>query len=339
MKNKNSLRIISYLLISLIVVLLLGAGGVYLWTKHILTTPVSGTSEKIEFIIAPGATTTMVAKQLMADNLIRSDLMFGLYARYKGLDKKIQAGIYYLDPSLNLMQIIGKLQNNPSGIAVTTLEGWRREQIATALETAFEGNNPNYSVGEFMTLTQKMEGALFPDTYQFEVFASTEKIVKVMHDRYLEIVQQMKSQGQAQAYNEYQLTTVASLLEREAKTESDRQIVAGILFNRLEAGMPLQIDATLQYVKATRICPVVDGCENWWPSPSSEDKELVSPYNTYLNVGLTPAPIANPGKDTLLAAHNPIKSENYYYLTDNNGITHFAKTYDQHLVNINTYLK
>jgi len=164
MKKKNSLKILAYLLMSIIIILGLVVGGAYFWAKYVLTTPISDTSQKIEFIIAPGSNTTVVGKQLMESNLIRSDVMFGLYARYKGLDKKIQAGIYYLDPSMNLVQIISKLLNNPSGVSVTTIEGWRREQIAQALEIAFDDKNSNYNMDDFMLLTENMEGTLFPDT-------------------------------------------------------------------------------------------------------------------------------------------------------------------------------
>src|SRR5690606_9313849 len=106
----------------------------------------------------------------------------------------------------------------------------------------------------------------------------------------------------------------------------------GILQNRLDLGMPLQVDATLQYIKAK-------GGENWWPTPLAVDKELESPYNTYKYPGLPPGPIANPGLNALRAAAQPTQSEYLYYISDRQGNMHYAVTYDEHLANVNKYLR
>jgi len=116
-------------------------------------------------------------------------------------------------------------------------------------------------------------------------------------------------------------------------------LVSGVLLNRLNNNMPLQVDATLQYAKANRICAKLNVCPDWWPAPRAEDKELDSEFNTYANSGLPPHPIANPGFTALDAAWNPEPSNFVYYLTDMEGVTHFAKTYDEHLANIEKYLR
>ncbi len=335
--NKGSYLWLWILLILLTAVIALGLGGVMVGMRWL--SPVSLSSEKIDVVISRGSSSTKVGRQLQEAGIIHSDLAFRIYSRYRGLDKKIQAGLYTLDRSWTLQKIVAELLNNPSGVSVTLVEGWRREQMAEALGRAFGEQNPNFSAQEFVALTANLEGQLFPDTYQFELFASSEKVVQVLNQRYQTIMNSLEARNQAVGYSDLQLTTLASLIEREAAIERDRKLVAGVLFNRLEIGMPLQIDATLQYVRVTRACGGATSCDNWWPAPRADDKELVSPYNTYLGNSLPPMPIASPGRASLEAAHDPQDSDYFYYLTDNSGVTHYAVTYEQHLVNINRYLR
>jgi UPF0755 protein len=124
------------------------------------------------------------------------------------------------------------------------------------------------------------------------------------------------------------LVIMASLLEREAKTLADKRMVAGILWNRIKIGMPLQVDAVFGYIhdRATY-------------SPSFDDLHVDSPYNTYLNKGLPPGPIDNPGLDSIIAAATPTKTSDLYYLTGSDGQMHYAKTFEQHKQNRALYLK
>ena len=109
------------------------------------------------------------------------------------------------------------------------------------------------------------------------------------------------------------------------------RLISGIIRNRLEIGMPLQIDATLQYIRGDE--------DNWWPVPRSEDKKIESPYNTYQNVGLPPTPIATPGEDAIKAALNPLDTDCLFYLHDSRGNIHCSTTYEQHKKNVRYYLK
>ncbi|MBI4033134.1 MAG: endolytic transglycosylase MltG, partial [Candidatus Blackburnbacteria bacterium] len=141
--------------------------------------------------------------------------------------------------------------------------------------------------------------------------------------------------------------TLASIVERETLTDEERPIVAGILLKRLEAGWPLQADATLQYAIASVNCTLRKEtsaaqsvkCEDWWPIPSSEDKKIKSLYNTYLNRGLPPGPIANPGLSSIKAVVSPQDSPYWFYLHDGNGKIHYAKTSEEHAENIRKYLQ
>ena len=127
---------------------------------------------------------------------------------------------------------------------------------------------------------------------------------------------------------------LASIVEREAREPEQMRHVAGILLNRLEIGMALQVDATLQYVKGYD-----QARKTWWAPPTAADKQLSSPYNTYENPGLPPGPISNPGANALMAVANPIKSNDLFYLHTNDGNMYYAETYEEHQENIQKYLR
>ena len=127
---------------------------------------------------------------------------------------------------------------------------------------------------------------------------------------------------------------MASIVEREARGADDMQHVAGILWNRIELGMPLQADATLQYLKGYN--PVEQA---WWTPPLAADKSLISPYNTYLNLGLPPRPICNPGLEAIKAAAQPLSTDDLFYLHDRQGKIHYAQTLDDHNLNVDRYLR
>jgi UPF0755 protein len=128
---------------------------------------------------------------------------------------------------------------------------------------------------------------------------------------------------------------LASIVAREAKKPEDMKKVAGVLWNRLELGMPLQVDATLQYAKGYD-----EEKKTWWSTPLSQDKNIVSPYNTYKNAGLPPGPISNPGLDAIQAATYPTPSDNLYYISNTAGTQmYFAQTYEEHQQNIAKYLQ
>lgn len=312
--------------------LAIGSGAAYMWWA---LAPVDNKNVKIEINIPTGATATTVSNLLYKVGLVKNSQITGWYFAYSKLDRSLQAGKYTLSTSLSVSEIAEKLKSNPASIKVTLLEGWRREEMAVELSKTFEREGANFDKEKFLEFTENLEGKLFPDTYVFSPSSSVEQIVSVLVKNFDE---KTKSIG-IDVESLDKIVVLASLIEREAKTLEDKKLVSGVLMNRLNNNMPLQVDATLQYAKASRICGATKTCENWWIIPRSEDKELNSEYNTYQNIGLPPTAIANPGFDSLEAAWNPKPSEFVYYLTDNNGITHFAITYDEHLINIQKYLR
>lgn len=308
-----------------------GVLGYVFWALQ----PISKQNLSMEITIPSGASARSVSDLLHNLGLVRNSDITRLYLTYTNVDKKIQAGKYLLSTNLSVSEIAEKLQSNPSGIKVTLLEGWRREQIAEELDKVFGQNEITFDKPKFIALTQNLEGKLFPDTYIFSPSVSVESIISTLVNNFEAKIKSLNIDPK----NLDNIIILASLIEREAKTLNDMQLVSGVLVNRLNIGMPLQVDATLQYAKANRICNSIKDCENWWPMPRSEDKQLDSQYNTYVHSGLPPSPIANPGINAIDSAWNPKSSDYIYYLTDKNGVTYFSESYEGHLMNIQKHLR
>jgi UPF0755 protein len=187
------------------------------------------------------------------------------------------------------------------------------------------------------TGTQKLEGHLFPDTYQFYTNANVADVVKVMTDNFNAKAAPLLAADPA---NATRTLIIASIVEKEVPDQADQEIVAGIILKRLADNMPLDIDATVCYAKllaqpASAAAPTAQAC-----SLSALDFRIDSPYNTYLNKGLPPAPIGNPGTSAITAALHPQASPYFYYLSDPaTGKTIFAKTLDEQNQNRVKYLE
>jgi UPF0755 protein len=308
--------------------LLLG-GGVYF-----LLTPVTKTPDQIAFVVKKGATIDQIGTNLKAKGLIRSPAVFKLYVMVSGLTSNIQAGSFKLSPSLSTPQIAGSLTSGRLDIWVTVVEGWRREEIAAGLATAFAETGADFDETAFLTASVGLEGQLFPDTYLFPLGSSEATLVSIMTNTLNQKLTTLAADLAKTNRSKTQILTMASLIEREARGSTDRRMVAGILWKRLDHDWPLQVDATLQYVKGYD--PVQ---QTWWKPPLSAAKQLNSPYNTYQNPGLPPAPICSPSFDSISAAVYPTPSEYWFYLTDGQGAMHYATTTEEHNQNVQTYLR
>ena len=314
--------------------LLVGFLGWYSLSLRPVT--VHSTPEK-DFEIVSGENLDEIIDNLSKDQFIRSRTAFKITVIRLGIASKIQAGFFRLSPSMDSTTIAQKLTRAYARqVRVTIPEGLRRQEIALIVLNSLKDANPDtkFSSDEFLKLTAALEGKLFPDTYDFDPKADTQTVVSRLRDNYSRVIADLKL-GQD---TEDEVLILASLLEREAANVGEMPEVAGVLNNRLKAGWPLQVDATVQYALGTARCKKID-CE-WWPQTLSRtDIQYKSPYNTYLNAGLPPAPISNPGKDSLSAAANPLTTPNWFYLHDLSGKIHFAKTIEEHNDNVCVYLK
>jgi UPF0755 protein len=195
------------------------------------------------------------------------------------------------------------------------------ELLTTSVHSIF----PHIATSTFYATALPYEGYLFPETYNLSPKSSADDIIVLLRKTFAERATPLLP---TDAVQERQVVTMASILEREGKSEESMSIISGILWKRLEAHMPLQVDATLQYERGKGSAAL-----------SIDDLKKDSPYNTYTRPGLPPTPISNPGLIALRAALHPVKTEYWFYLTGSDGTFHYAKTFEQHKQNKARYLR
>jgi len=301
--------------------ILVGFVGLTSWI-YLNTKPVSGDTSVKNFLILKGAAASIVGDNLKEAGLIRNSLIFKLYLYAGNKQKSLVAGEYSLSSNLTLFQIVAQLIKGPKEIWVTIPEGLRKEEIVEKYIKAFGLGDvaaENFR-SEFSLAAKDKEGYLFPDTYLFPKDITAKLVVNKMLTTFDKKINSI-------TYNQL---IMASLIERETRTDAERLIVAGILYKRIELDMPLQVDATVQYAIAKK--------DNYWPEIFLEDRKIKSAFNTYYVTGLPPAPIANPGLSAIKAAISSEKSGYLYYLHDSQGVIHYAVTLEEHNQNIKNYL-
>ncbi len=289
--------------------------GSLFWQWAIKAVDPKNNSQQI-FVIPQGQATQAIARRLKQSGLIRNELVFKLSVDRQDLSNQLQAGDFRLSPAMEMKMIIESLTHGSLDYWITFPEGLRTEEYAEKLAAKSKIN-----IQDFLVAAKPFEGQLFPDTYLIPESASAEDIVKLLTDTFA-----LKSSTQ-----DKRTIILASLIEREAKHESDRPLVSSVLANRLKINMALQIDATVQYA--------LGKTGRWWPNDlTKEDLKINSPYNTYFQTGLPPKPICNPGLSSLEAALNPSKTDYLFYLSDPSGYNHYATTLKGHNANIAKYL-
>jgi UPF0755 protein len=315
------------LFIVFVLFLILIAGGVIWWKNGVAASDPNNKSSKI-FVIRSGEQFREVANDLKKQNLIKDPIVFFLLSKYRlGIDKKIEAGDFRLSPSMSAYDVATNLTHGTLDIWVTIPEGNRSDEIADTLSRKI----PNYST-TWRGILDSNEGYLFPDTYLIPRDADINLIVSLMKANFnnkFAYVQSSKTSN----LTDSQAVILASMIEREAKFPQDRPLVASVILNRLAQSMPLQIDATVQYVLGYQ-----QDTKTWWKKNlTSQDLKINSPYNTRINVGLPPAPISNPGLSALQASMNPANTNYLYYCSDKTGHLHFSETLQGHNDNIVKY--
>lgn len=302
----------------------------YWWNNQL--SPVSSDQSTKTIVIEKGESFSQIAEDFKKQNLIRSIWAFSLYAKQTGLSAKIQAGTFRLSSSMSSEQILQILTSQPLESRVTLLEGWRVEEMASKLNHDLGINSADF-------LQTAKEGYMFPDTYFFPKEYTASQIAKTMRDNFNQKYSlKLRSKIRALGLTDTQGVILASIVEREARSDSARKMVASILLKRFKVGMRLDADSTIQYAlvaKGTQN-PPADG---WWKNEiTADDKEIDSPYNTYLHVGFPPTPICNPGLSSLNAVANadPLTPYLYYY-HDSKGVPHYAETLEEQNQNVANY--
>ena len=286
--------------------------------------PLSKNVEERIFIVEQGQGSEEIAENLRTEGLISNKWAFFYYIWLEGKTKGLQAGEYSLTPSMSILEIAKKILEGDvikDWIKVTIPEGWSIKKIEERLATL-----GLIKPGE--KLPQKEEGYLFPDTYYFYKEVTIEQIIEKMQDNFdRKVDEELKKEIGEQEKTLNEIIILASIIQNEVILVKDMKIIAGIFYNRLEIGMALQSDATVNYVtgKGER-------------QPSAQDIKIDSPYNTYIHRGFPPGPISNPGLDAIKAAIYPEDTDYLYFLNPLDGTTIFSKTLEEHNRNKAKYL-
>lgn len=316
-------RILIYILLPVIIIYWLFFGPV-------------GKSDKQEvFVIPENQKGFEVVKTLKDKKLIKNAQVFELLFNIFSKDKKVLSGGYRLNMGMNTFQILSKVTGKPDLVWVTLSGCIRKEQVGEILAKALNWTPDELEKWNTVYTNSKpeyKEGVYYPDTYLIPVDETGEQIAQRLINRFNE-----KFAPYADKYlvANIRWTTglkIASLIAREAAGNQDMKLISGIIWNRLNTGIPLQIDATMQYTLGK------NKMGKWWGSIDINEKQNESPYNSYLHKGLPPTPICSPSIDYIEAALNPEETTYLYYLHDHNKQIHCAETYEEHVLNIREYL-
>ncbi|GAC1315444.1 MAG: endolytic transglycosylase MltG [Chloroflexota bacterium] len=300
--------------------------------------------------VTPGSTAGDIGTILQQRGLIRSGLLFRLAAEQAGVGSSLAAGDYELSRSMTTNEIIQVLAKGQvkRGLMATIPEGWRSEQIADRLEATGVASReeflgavnapqsvPGFEVVATTTAPQRLEGYLFPETYEVTQRVAGSRAAELMVRMFNERVGERIRTTNESNLTPYQALTLASIVEREARQASERPTIASVYLNRLAVTMPLQADPTVQYAIASRDGPAA-AAYKYWKDLSPADLSIDSPYNTYQAAGLPPGPICNPGEASIRAVLQPAKTEYMYFVANSDGSgTHlFARTLAEHNANV-----
>jgi UPF0755 protein len=271
-------------------------------------------SEKIVFSVKKGENFLTIGRNLEKEGLIKNRIFFYIYVLLKKEQKNFKAGRYLLSSSMNIPQIVEKLTSGyTEKVKITIPEGSTLKDIEEKLKIKLKGEN--------------LEGYLFPDTYYFPLGFTSEEVIKIMRENFEKKIALYKNEIEKSGKTLHEIIIMASILEKEAKSKEDKEIISGILWKRLKAGIPLQVDSTLTYITGKKSKEL-----------TADDLEIPSPYNTYKYKGLPPTPICNPGLESILAALRPKESEYWYYFSTSEGRVIFSKTLLEHNLAKEKYL-
>lgn len=295
-------------------------------------------------MIKEGSGVNKISQDLSNAGLVRSKLVFEFFIWAKGLETNIQAGEHRLNKGLSIKELTSKLVSGSSlsnERVITLIEGWTLRDIGEYLEKEgisraedfYKSAEADLS-GEYDFLSSKptgvgLEGYVFPDTYRIYKNSSAEEVIKkALNNLGQKLTTELQGQIKNQGKTVHEIMTLASIIEKEVKSDADKKMVAYLFGRRLKIGMPLQSDATVNYITHKNT-----------ERPTYDDINIASPYNTYRYRGLPPGPICNPGLAAIEAAINPTPNDYWYFLTTPDDKVIYSVTYEEHLANKSRYLK
>lgn len=293
--------------------------------------------------IPQGSTTNTISDILYKNNLIKNKVMFKISVKLSNKAQQFKAGKYLFNQTYSNKQIIndlslGKIYND--GIKITIPEGSTSREIVSILvdkklgnEDSYEAliSNPKEFYNDFKFLEEdditSLEGFLYPSTYYFDENSSEKEVLSTMLSQFNKVyTDKLRDRQKELNMTTEQVVNLASIVEKEAILDKDRPIIASVFYNRLKIGMPLQSDATIQYIFKERKKIV-----------TYKDLEIDSPYNSYKNKGLPPTPISSPGIESIKATLYPEKTDYLYFVAKMDGGNNYSKNYEDHLKYVKEY--
>lgn len=308
----------------------------------------STTQGDVTVVVSKGSRVRDIAARLHEAQLIRHEFAFRVYVLLRGWNAQLQAGTYRFRAPLTIPQLAAQLAGGElkNEVRLTILEGWTSQEIAATVERAGLMSSAQFLAAAqahdsreilpqrsfpFLSgrpATATLEGYLFPDTYFVSSNATAPAIVEKMLDNFdVKLSPNLREAIVRSGRSIFETITLASIVEKEVRTDRDRALVADLFLRRLNMGMAMQSDATVNYATGKSL-----------RQPSLEDTNVDSLYNTYKHAGLPPGPIGNPSLSSIKAVIFPEANDNLYYLNAPDGHTVFAKTYAEHLANKRQYL-
>lgn len=316
------MRLFKYVLI-LIVLLLVSAGAFGFWVYRNLTTPVSHEKANQYVEIPRGSSPAEIINRLNAEGILNSSLPLQLYLRFSGRAANLKSGEYRFPSPITPLGVVKKLEEGEERTArLTIIEGWTRFEIAKEIAEKFPPTEPGQTtnpadvmallndaslIADFDPAAKNLEGYLYPDTYSLPREYTPKQVVKALVDRFKrEWKPEFNERARALGRTPKEIVTIASLIETESRVERERPIVASVIYNRLQKGIPLGLDVT--YIYAAKLAGAWDGTLH------VSDFQRDTPYSSRKYAGLPPTPVASPSASAIRAALNPANTDYIYYV-------------------------
>jgi UPF0755 protein len=296
-----------------------------------LFVPPSQEKDWKEVQVTEGMSFKAIAAALQKEGIIRYRGYFEIIGRMQGITRKVRVGYYGLSSHMSLWEVLDALRKGKIiEYEVVIPEGYNLYQISWTLTgTPLISSDPN----DFIKVAtdkkfardlgidaDRLEGYLFPDTYYLPKGITVTDIAKRMVQRYKDVfTDDLQKRARELGYTEHQVVTLASIVEKEAKVDSERKLISAVYHNRLKQGMKLQADPTAVY-----------GLKAWITKVTAQDLKRPTPYNTYLHKGLPPGPIANPGRGAILATLYPENVDYLFFVAQGDGSHYFSKDFGEH---------
>lgn len=323
-------RLLGTLLITIVMMFLLMAGYLYLFSQTLYGTKTQ------EIHIPRGTPLEEIINKLAHEQVIASAPLFRLYLIVQGVAHQVRAGDYTFSPQITPKEVVHQLlRGDFKTYRITIPEGWTIQQIADYLERkGLVGRDVFFALCHDPTFiqtlgleTKSLEGFLFPSTYEIYYPEDLKPLVTTMVEEFKRAyIREMVQKAQQMGFSQLQVVTLASIIEKETGKAEERPLIASVFHNRLDRGMPLESDPTVIY-----------GIKDFDGNLTRRHLESYTPYNTYLSPGLPPGPIANPGKASLLAVLYPAETDYLFFVSKNDGSHAFSSTLAEHQKKVRQY--